>query len=159
MGECYQWKATGQCSKGDSCSFRHCPASGNRCDQRHEGQSSSRASKAKAQTDGKRPSKSSGRRGEEPFWIKKKDSVPKFPWEKVYEPGMNTSSAKNTDILVGQRSKTTVDQAREEHFVQNGKLRTSHCPWIVVKFWYWFVLYIATAGLVKYIFKSSFRAR
>ena len=23
MGECYQWKAHGQCSKGDSCSFSH----------------------------------------------------------------------------------------------------------------------------------------
>ena len=23
MGECYQWKANGQCSRGDSCSFRH----------------------------------------------------------------------------------------------------------------------------------------
>ena len=22
-GECYQWKAAGQCSKGDNCSFRH----------------------------------------------------------------------------------------------------------------------------------------
>ena len=23
QGECYQWKATGQCTKGDPCSFRH----------------------------------------------------------------------------------------------------------------------------------------
>ena len=23
QGECYQWKATGQCTKGDACSFRH----------------------------------------------------------------------------------------------------------------------------------------
>ena len=41
MRECYQWKANGQCSKGDSCSFSHDPASGNRSDQRQEGQSSS----------------------------------------------------------------------------------------------------------------------
>ena len=42
LGECYQWKANGQCSKGDSCSFRHDPASGNRCEaQRAKGQSSS----------------------------------------------------------------------------------------------------------------------
>ena len=27
MGECYQWEAIGQCSKGDSCSFSHDPAS------------------------------------------------------------------------------------------------------------------------------------
>ena len=29
-GECYQWKATGSCSKGESCSFLHKSASGNR---------------------------------------------------------------------------------------------------------------------------------
>ena len=23
IGECWQWKANGQCSKGDNCSFRH----------------------------------------------------------------------------------------------------------------------------------------
>ena len=33
-GECYQWKANRQCSEGDSCSFSHDPASGNRRDQR-----------------------------------------------------------------------------------------------------------------------------
>ena len=54
-----------QCSKGDSCSFRHDPASGNRCDQRQEGQPSSPAPKAKAQTE-RYPQKSSGRRGESP---------------------------------------------------------------------------------------------
>ena len=32
VGECYQWKAKGQCSKGGSCSFRHDPASGNGCE-------------------------------------------------------------------------------------------------------------------------------
>ena len=29
-GECFQWKAHGSCSKGDSCSFLHSRASGNR---------------------------------------------------------------------------------------------------------------------------------
>ena len=52
VGECFQWEAIGQCSKGDPCSFSHDPASGNRRDQREEGQSSSPAPKAKAQTDG-----------------------------------------------------------------------------------------------------------
>ena len=66
VGECYQWKAHGQCSEGDSCSFPHDPASGNRRDQRQEGQSSSLAPIAKAQTDGKIPSKSSGNRGASP---------------------------------------------------------------------------------------------
>ena len=79
VGECYQWKAIGQCSKGDSCSFSHAPASGNRRDQRQEGQSSSPAPKAKAPSNKKIPSKSSGRRGREPFWNKRKDSVQKFP--------------------------------------------------------------------------------
>ena len=23
LGDCWQWKASGQCSKGDNCSFRH----------------------------------------------------------------------------------------------------------------------------------------
>ena len=31
VGECFQWKAQGQCSKGDLCSFSHDGASGNRC--------------------------------------------------------------------------------------------------------------------------------
>ena len=64
VGECYQWETIGQCSKGDSCSFSHDLASGSRRDQRREGQSSSLIPKEKAQTDGKIPSKSSGRRGE-----------------------------------------------------------------------------------------------
>ena len=51
VGECFLWKAIGRCSKGDSCSFSHDPASGNRRDQRQEGQSSSPAPEAKAQTD------------------------------------------------------------------------------------------------------------
>ena len=72
VGECYQWKATGQGSKGDSCSFRHEPASGTRCAGRQEGQSSSLAPKAKAQTDGKTPSKSSGSRGESPSGTRRK---------------------------------------------------------------------------------------
>ena len=47
-----------------SCSFSHDRASGIKCDQRQEGQSSSPAPKAKAQIDGKIPSKGSGLRGE-----------------------------------------------------------------------------------------------
>ena len=66
VGECYQWKATGQCSKGDTCSFSHDRASGNRHDQRRDGQSSYPTPKAQTQTDGKKPSKGSGLRGESP---------------------------------------------------------------------------------------------
>ena len=57
VGECYQWNAIGQCARGDSRSFCHDRASGNRCDQRQEGQPSSPAPKAQTQTDGKRPSR------------------------------------------------------------------------------------------------------
>ena len=48
--ECFQWKAHGQCSKGDSCSFSHDPlASGNKGKgQRRKGRSSSPASHSKA---------------------------------------------------------------------------------------------------------------
>ena len=65
-GECFRWKANGQCSRGDSCSFRHEPASGNRCVGRRKEQSSSPAPEAKAQTDGKLPSKGSSSEGESP---------------------------------------------------------------------------------------------
>ena len=48
---CYQWKATGQCSGGVCCSFRHASNRG------QEAQSSSLAPKAQTQTDGRKPSK------------------------------------------------------------------------------------------------------
>ena len=66
VGECFQWKAHGQCSKGDSCGFSHDPllALGNSgSGQRRKGRSSSPASHAKAkQTDGEEqmPSQGSG---------------------------------------------------------------------------------------------------
>ena len=53
VGECYQWNAIGQCSKGDSCNFSDDRASGNRCDQRQKGQSSSFCTKS-ADTDRRR---------------------------------------------------------------------------------------------------------
>ena len=62
LGKIYQWKAIGQCLKGDSCSFSHEQTSGNGRGQRPEGQTSSPAPKAKAQTDEKLPSESSGYR-------------------------------------------------------------------------------------------------
>ena len=50
VGECFQWKAHGQCSKGDSCRFSHDPlASGDTgSGQRRKGRSSSPASHSKA---------------------------------------------------------------------------------------------------------------
>ena len=61
VGECFQWKAHGQCSKVDSCSFSHdhSLACGNRdsC-QRRKGRSSSPASNPKEkQTDGEKGDK------------------------------------------------------------------------------------------------------
>ena len=53
VGECFQWKANGQCSKGDSCSFTHDLARGNRCkNQKGKGPPSSPAPDTKAKTDG-----------------------------------------------------------------------------------------------------------
>ena len=49
VGECCQWKAIGQCSKGDSCSFSHDQASGSKRDQRQEGQPPSLAPRPKVQ--------------------------------------------------------------------------------------------------------------
>ena len=66
VGARSQWKAIGQCAKGDSCSFSHDGVSGNRCDQRQKGESSSPAQKAQTQSDGKKPSKGAGFRGESP---------------------------------------------------------------------------------------------
>ena len=61
VGECFQRKAQGQCSKGDSCSFSHdfLLASGKRgCGQRRNGRSSSPASLSKSkQTDGEKGDK------------------------------------------------------------------------------------------------------
>ena len=50
-------------------------------------------------------------------------------------------SAKTTD----QRSKTTVDQRKEDNCMQNGQLRTSRCSKDIHQFWKRFVLSIATA--------------
>ena len=61
--ECYQCEVIGQCSRGGSCSFS-LDASGNRCDQRQK--DNRLCTKAQTQTDGKKPSKGSGFRGESP---------------------------------------------------------------------------------------------
>ena len=66
VGECHQWKAIGQCSRGDSCSFSHEEASGNGRGQRQEEQTSSPA--PSEGTDGRKVTlkKSSGHRGDNP---------------------------------------------------------------------------------------------
>ena len=48
VGQRFQWKATGQCSKEDSCSFNHCSYPGQRA------QSSSSALRTPTQTDGRK---------------------------------------------------------------------------------------------------------
>ena len=49
-GECYQWKANGQCSRGDSCSLSYGSNRG------QQAQSSSLAPKAQTRSDGRKPS-------------------------------------------------------------------------------------------------------
>ena len=72
MGECFQWKANGQCSRGDSCSLNHGSHSGQRA------QSSSSTSKASTQTDGRKPYKYGSPRGESPSGLKGKRPCKKF---------------------------------------------------------------------------------
>ena len=48
-GECIQWKANGQCSRGASCSFNHVSHSGQRA------QSSSSVSRAPTEIDERKP--------------------------------------------------------------------------------------------------------
>ena len=59
--------------------------------------------------------------------------------------------------------KTTVDQTGEEIYMQNEQFRTSCCSRVIIQFWCQSVFNIATAGLVKnifkYISKSSTRAK
>ena len=59
VGECFQWKAHGQFSKGDSCSFSHdTKASGNSGgDQRPKGRSSPASHSKAKQTDGEKATK------------------------------------------------------------------------------------------------------
>ena len=57
-GECHQWKAKRQCSKGDACSFRHDDSWRGK-----KAQASSLASRPQTQNDGRRLSKGSAPRG------------------------------------------------------------------------------------------------
>ena len=59
-----QWKATGQCSRGDSC-FSHGSNRGQKA------QSSSLAPKTQTQNAGRRPPKSTGPRGRTSFWTER----------------------------------------------------------------------------------------
>ena len=52
-------------------------------------------------------------------------------------------------LWVGKRSKATVDQRREEYYLQNGQFRTSCRSRIIHQFWKHFVFYIATIKLVE----------
>ena len=66
VGECFQWKAHGQCSKGDSFSFSHDElAQGDLCSgQKQKGRPSSPAPNPKAKTDeGKEQSSKTGHEG------------------------------------------------------------------------------------------------
>ena len=58
-------------------------------------------------------------------------------------------------LWVDQWSKATLDQTREEIYLQNGQFRTSCCSRVVIQFWFQLVFYIATAGLIEYISEFS----
>ena len=60
-------------------------------------------------------------------------------------------------LWVGQRSKATIDQRREDNCMQNRQLRTSCCSKVIHQFWKQLVGNIDTAGFV--VNKSSSRAK
>ena len=68
---------------GGSCSFSHDRASGKRRDQRQEDNRPLLAPIAHAQTDGKKPSKGSGRRGDSPSGTRGGFRAEIFLWESV----------------------------------------------------------------------------
>ena len=105
--ECFQWKAHGQYSKGDSCGFSHdTTASGNSgCGQRRKGRSSSPAPNSKAKTDGQEGNR------DESSDKKKSDSVPIqkiiktrdvnfgiFPCVRITGLSLDAQTAINADI-------------------------------------------------------------
>ena len=49
-------------------------------------------------------------------------------------------------LRVGQRSRATVDQRREEHYLQDRQVRTSCRSTVICQFWKQFVPYTATTG-------------
>ena len=73
VGECYHWKAIGQCSKGDSCSFIHDLASGNRRDQ----SPLLRQIRRPRLTESNHPKGQAS--GGKSFWKRRSNCVPKFP--------------------------------------------------------------------------------
>ena len=78
VGECFQWKAHGQCSKGDSCSHDRLVQGDLYGGQRRKGRSSSPAPNSKAKTDEGREKSSKiwGNREESPFRQRDRNSVP-----------------------------------------------------------------------------------
>ena len=88
VGDCYQWKANGQCSKGDSCSLNHGSRSG------QGAPSSSSTSKAPTQTDGRTPYTFCRPRGASPSGLKARKQ-----WDP--DASMVTSVISDTLRLVG----------------------------------------------------------
>ena len=94
VGESCQWKATGQYSRGDSCSFIHGSNRGQKA------QSSSPAPKAQTQTDGRKPSRGFGLRGES-FWIERSESVDRTPTHNTHLCSTVCSQARNAHHALG----------------------------------------------------------
>ena len=129
MGECFQWKAHGQCSRGDSCSFSHdtqAPGnSGKR--QRQKRRSSSLASHSKAtQTDGEgqKSSDGSGRKKESSL---DKSEIPcrlkfcKNPSCKFWHPTVCLNYKSEKDVYMGAvlaRQNSGKDHRRKPGFAK-----------------------------------------
>ena len=79
-GKCFQWKANGQCSRGDSWSFNHGSHSGQRAE------SSSSTFKAPTQTDGRKPYGFRAPRGVSPSGLKGPKPCKHFLGGKCTEP-------------------------------------------------------------------------
>ena len=62
---------------------------------------------------------------------------------------LEETPAVRTLLLVGQRSKATVDQRLEEYYLQDGQFRPSCRSRVIRQFWKSFVVYIATTRLVE----------
>ena len=81
VGECYHWKAIGQCSKGDSCSFIH-----DLSVWKQTRSETKRSVPLCAKFEGTRLTERNHPKGQasgrKSFWKRRSNCVPKFPWVK-----------------------------------------------------------------------------
>ena len=129
VGECYKWKAIGQCSKGDSCSFSHDRASGDRCDHNRPHLHQKRRHRLTERY----PQKSSGRRGESPSGTRGRipyrhylgrectASIDTLPCVSITSLNQDAHMAKNADSDTLRRRRSPARSQRNE--VRQDQLR------------------------------------